>query len=321
MCLTTLVSSGFACDASPAPNTLKQIGISETMLSAVIGDEYQNAQQLVNEKIAFCESQIYQEAAGYMSRGAYNASLIDSRTVGERKTGTKPAYTGTGGFIIDLDVCSNNVPDLAINISNISLHVQFTGNITLKAWNITENKEIFSQVVAVTSGVLTNVPVNIQAKNGRKPSKIAIGYTKTGIVSEAYTMYADCQTCPIKQCGMYVHGYGADFDTSTWAITRNGHMSGMSIDYSLSCLYEKVVCANQHLMALPMLYKVGAELMMYALNTYRYNDTEKEKFQNYLNHFASNYSTKMEFAFSNLRLPNNECFGCVPKFGTKTITP
>lgn len=321
MCLSNLVSSGFSCDANPAQNTLKQIGISESMLSAVIGDEYQNAQELVDDKIAFCESVIYQEAAGFMSKGSYNASLIDSRTVGERLTGTKPAYSGMGGFIFDLDAPSQQVPDLSLNISNIAIHVQYTGNITLNVWNITENKLLSTQVVSVVSGVLLNVPVNIQVRNGRRPVKIAVGYDKTGIVSETYSMYADCASCPIKRCGMHVHGYGADFNTSTWAITRNGHMSGMSIDYSLSCLYDKVVCANQHLMSLPMLYKVASELMIYALNTYRYNDEDKAKFESYLNHFASNYAAKMEFAFSNIRLPNNECFGCKSKFGTKTITP
>jgi hypothetical protein len=291
------------------------------MLSAVIGDEYLNAQELVDEKIAFCESVIYQEAANYMSRGTYNASLIDSRTVGERQKGTKPAHAGTGGFIFELDAPSLEVPDLSINISNISFHVQFTGNITVNLWNVTDNTLLFTGVVAVVSGVLNNLPVNIKVKNNRRPVKLALGYDKTGIVSENYVMYADCTTCPVKRCGLYVRGYGANFNTTTWQITRTGHMSGMSIDYSLSCLYEKVVCANQHFMGLPMLYKVASELMIYALNTYRYNDTDKEKFENYLSHFASNYAAKMEFAFSNIKLPNNKCFGCLPKFGTKTITP
>ena len=317
MCLQNQISSGFICDADPKQYTVKKAGISEAVLSAVIGQEYASAQELFEDKSSMAEATINNTATRHFARNVYSASSIEDRTVGERKEGFKSG-SGVGGFYIELDAAK--VPDVAINLNNVSIQIDYTGNLDLKVWNIIERKEIHSQQVAVVAGELVNVPLSVQVKADRRPVKLFIGYSRPA-QTYYYAMYGDCVTCPIKKCGLYAYGYGADFNPATFSATRNGHMSGMSVDYSISCLYEKLICANQHQLSLPMLYLTCAELMRYALNSKRWNDTEQEKFQRDLAHYSTNYEMAMDDALKNIRLPNNECFGCSARFGTKTITP
>lgn len=317
-CLDGLISSGFTCDSgNEAPRTLKDIGISETMITRVIGDEYTNAQELFDQKLEFSKRLMFDFAAMEYSKNTYNASAIESRTVGKRMDGTKPAYAGYGGYIMEVD----NDLDVGVNINKIAVQLQHDGDVEFKIWNIETGVELWSETITIASGVMSYLQPNILVKSRGRKIKVAIGYDKTGIVSNYYKMSGDCTSCPAMWCGKYVKGYGADFDTSTWEITRNGHNSGMSIDYSLACLYEQIVCANRHMIAVPLLYKVGAELMGYALTTYRFNDTDEKKFQQILSHCAHNYDMSMRKVFENIRVPNNACYGCNPRFGAKTITP
>jgi hypothetical protein len=210
--------------------------------------------------------------------------------------------------------------DGSINISKISLHLQHVGDVDLKVWNITNGTTIYGETVAVNNNKVSILP-KLKIRNNGRPLLIAVGYDKTGIVSEHYSMTGDCRDCPIKSCGKHIKGFGADFNVSSWSYTRTAHTSGLEIDYSLICDYENLICQYGEWLAAPYVYKVCAEIIKYGLTTYRWNETEKPKFELMLGDFGRKYDKAMSIALDSIILPSNECFGCKNQVGARTITP
>jgi hypothetical protein len=181
--------------------------------------------------------------------------------------------------------------------------------------------EVESVTVAAVAGVVQQVPLDVLVKTQRRKLKVLIGYDRTTVPAYKWTMYNDCISCAKRKCGLYVYGYGAEWNSDYSGLERTGHMAGMSVDYSLICLYDKLICSNKELFGEAFLYKVGAELMVYAINSIRWNDTDLEKLQRMLSHFGANFDRLIEQAMSGIRIPSNECYGCRSILGTKTVTP
>lgn len=317
MCLDKTVGSGWACDESGAPRTLQSIGISESMISDILGDDYDSPEDLVDEKIKFAQQEIYDTASQHFSESTARAGLIEDRTIGEKQSGMKSAHSGFGGVILRVD----NELDLSVNINRVAFQLNFTGTIQLNIYRMTDGVVVHQEDVDITAGVIKIVDLDVEVYTHRRDLKVAIGYNKTGIQSYHYAMPSDCPACPYTKCGLYVDGYGADFTEDFSTVTRTGHTSGMSIDYSISCKYERLVCANIHQLRSTMLWLVAKELMIYGINSRRWNESDVERHKESLRYYSDNYDRSINVAFQNIRMPSNECFGCGRQLGTKTITP
>jgi len=319
MCLSRLITSGFSC-ADDATWSLTKVGVSEQLLTKVIGSEYPNAQALVDDKVSHAEASIYNTAVSKFKPTNYHNSIIDTRVVGDKYDGIKAAVSKFQGFIFETDQDRGDL-SVSLQINSVSIQVDYTGTITLKIYNLTNGVEVLSQDVSVTAGELTTVSLDTTITGAGRQLKVAVGYDRTGVPAYNYRQYHDCLACKIPKCGRYLYGYGAEWDAGYTNIQRTGHMAGLSIDYSLVCNYESLVCANKQLFGEAFLYRVAADLMMYGLTSMRWNDTETEKMQRQLSYFDAEYNRLMDQALNGVRLPNNECYGCKARFGTKTMTP
>ena len=322
MCLSRQITSGFECETSDARFKLTDIGVTEQLLTKAIGNEYPNAQALVDAKTSFAEKSLFNTAVTYFRPQVFRNSVLDDRTVGDKSEGIKSAIDKYQGFVMELD-CNNRgyEMDLGLQINGFSLQVDYTGTIEVKVYNLSDGVEVKSVEVDVVAGVVKQVPLDVLVKTQRRELKVLIGYDRELVPAYKWKMYNDCITCNKRKCGLYVYGYGAQWNEDYSGLERTGHMAGMSVDYSLICLYEKIICSNKELFGEAFLYKVGAELMVYAINSVRWNDTDLEKLQRMLAHFGDNFERLIHQAMSGIRLPSNDCYGCRSILGTKTVTP
>jgi hypothetical protein len=314
-CFSKYISSGFACETNPAKTTLRTLGISEAKVSKVIGEEYDTPQQLWQDKFDLCYHQMTAHALQKFQRGGrYANGLIERKVVGERIDGVK-AGDGTAVFVME----SKCPMDVALNINTLSLHLNYTGTVDVKVWNLTTGEELLTIPVEVVSGVFKRVNVFERISFNGVNNKIAIGYDSDGIESVHYRMRNDCITCPIKQCGRFIRGYGGRLENGK--VTRTGHMAGMAVDYSLECDYEGFICANSAQLSTPLIYHIGAEIAAYALSGSRFNDHQKEEWERILMHCEEHYNASLERVLRSINLPNNDCFGCKSRFAIVNTTP
>ena len=321
MCLSELVKSGFACEEEK-PNAIHALnspifGITETMLSRVKGDEYATPQDLVDATINSVSNTILSEVMGYMTNQKLVNSVIDHQFVGYQKDGTKPASNRWGGVYGQL----RNDIAVKLQVMSVTIEVDYTGTISLKFINITTG-EVVTENVAVVVNTPKTITPNVEFSSGMQRLKWAIGYDKNGIVSRHTRIEKDCLDCSVlPKCGPYVWVYGAEFNENGGAVKRIGHNSGLSVEFSITCDHEPLLCTNKTLIATPFAYKVAAELMAYALTTGRYNDEDEKKFDKKLGWFAAEYDRHMRLIVPRISVPNNECSSCFRSFGTKMILP
>lgn len=299
---------------------MRRIGVNEKDISKVIGDEYVNAQGLFDDKFNLAYNELLNTVSKEVKGTKFANNIIDHRVVGERSEGTTEGAPADeySVFVMEVD-CSDGDVDLSIN--NIALHLQYTGEITLKIWNLKEGGNPVEVVTNVVDGVLKTVDISEVIRGKGRHLKVAIGYESAGITAEKYKMTGDCLRCGIKKCGRHVQGFGANYNPTTGKITRTAHMAGMSVDYSLVCAYEGFICANASSFATPLLYLIGSEMMIYALNTGRFNDYETTKAHSNLDWFSKKLNESLNVVLKGINLPTNGCFGCRSRFGAVTLVP
>jgi len=111
-------------------------------------------------------------------------------------------------------------------------------------------------------------------------------------------------------------------------MTAMNHTAGLSLVYSLNCDPYAWMCAYARILALPIAYKVGAEIMNHAIqnaqNNRSSNNINLNMDQLKENHgfYELQYREQLDAILQNMNIPaDNVCFQCKSPSKTSIILP
>ena len=99
------------------------------------------------------------------------------------------------------------------------------------------------------------------------------------------------------------------------SLTSSQHTYGLSVNYSIQCSIDNWLCEISNLMALPILYRSGMEIMEYALH-YSNRQTsniniDAERNRERLEAYTNKFNESIQATVDKIQIPKNDrCFIC-----------
>lgn len=99
---------------------------------------------------------------------------------------------------------------------------------------------------------------------------------------------------------------------------------GLSIEYSIECSYERLLCENINMFLQPLLYACGIEYIYELIGSSRlnkYTTTKKEENEQLLKNFEKRYMQAIEKSVRVINWCDNCCWYCEEMVNYKYVTP
>jgi hypothetical protein len=330
------------CDnvVSTLGRTMMDVGITKHELDQYINKEYQSGTELFNDKKSFSIAIIANQIHSHLQAYYRAKTLIDGLRVGFIQD-NKEAQPNTGTSWLGQEInIKNNTSFLELFISEVSLFVNYTGDIDiriydLKTGNILKDASGKDFVFTMTSiaGEVATVYPQIQILSSKKEVDLAFIYNSTGVTPYKVALHSDgCLTCNPCNSTRYTDVYGISIPNGSGiikrSITHQGYTGGMSIVYSLNCNTDQWLCSISNLLSLPLLYKTASELMNYALNNSDQMNPKTlslfnaEKIQKRMDQYEFQYREALDNIINKIVIPKDSvCFTCNKRIIRTTTIP
>lgn len=311
---------------------LDQINITKKELESYV--EGVTVKEFTEDKIIFAAKKVASDINNKFVPSLKASSVVDSGRVGHYQDNMQlnAAQNGVSKGV-NIRLC-RETSHLNLNITRISLFTDFSGVVTVKVWDLIQNKEIDSIPITCVANEITSLFVNKGYSSTNKRMNIAFIYDASGVGN--YTSYISpggCSSC-INKGSWYA--YNSFFDARGITILNasnkveeniisSTNTAGMSLEYSVTCNYEEWLCSIAGIVAMPILYKTAAEIMGYAINSKRFNDraqNERDLMKERRDEYELNYRENMDNILKNIVKPNDAvCFSCIDRIRSVVTLP
>lgn len=227
-------------------------------------------------------------------------------------------------------------PFLSIYISSVSLFIDFTGDVDIKVYDLTQNKVIDTIQVSAVAGEIVQVDIHKEYQTNGQTLNLFFAYDassissyQTNTFSPGYIGYTSCRGCARRRDAVneYIYAYQKTLPLNTPAIQQNLQQSnstgGISLTYSVACSLEKWICQNRVGFAMALLHRAGMELIKEFLISNRINSLvtlKKDDAEKLSLDFQAEYDKSMDNVLKNMRIPNDICFKCQKRVSTRAIS-
>lgn len=306
---------------------LNDVGVDLNLVSSVITKSDGTVQEFVDAKINFAIEQVKTEVYSKFSNRIVARTLVDNARVGY----TSPnmvSVTGGGNRGVFFQVY-NNANYFQLEIAGIDLQTNFTGTIPVFIYDLDQAKLLETVNITSVAGEISQAFPHLTFTSNKKYLNLWIGYDATGINS--YKTTTTRNPC----CGVVCNRTEYVKVTGTTAtsfiesgLTNISDTAGISITYSLACDPYGWICTQARLLALPIAYKVAAEIYRQAIlqtpQTRSNNATtvNTELLDRNYSFYVGKYEETMKAILSNMSLPNDSiCFECRKPVRNTVILP
>lgn len=305
-------------------------GITLRELNLFAGQDFTDGVALGESKINNSINLVTNDIHNHFGSKYKTKTLLDSQRVGyfnENMTVKSGANEYRGIRLKNY----NESSFLAINIHSIDLFIDYSGSVDILIYDVTQNKLLDTIEATTVADVINNITVNKTYYSDKKHFDIAIVYQSSGINSYATTISSSgCTSC--NATSLYpVNGYikavsvrsSGTFLANT--LESMSHMSGVSVNYSIECDFNKFICLHANRLAIPIIYKASSEVMTYAMyNSERvnYETINVDQLKERRDFYEMQYREQMDTILKNIEVPNDKtCFLCTQKLNTRLLMP
>jgi hypothetical protein len=284
-------------------------GVTLRLADAANQDEL-SGYKLIEDRIKFAKLSIQARLRDHLKDKFKVNTVIENGTVGFRKKNIKPVSTESGklkGFRIRI----NQYPYLKLNIHSI----------TLDGVNDIYVYDLMSNTLLDTIEVDNYRQINKSYSTKRQRLSLFICTDSDVPVTETSVgKISGCAPCANSISNRYISFNGAKIDNALTKIDSNIQANtgthGISIEYTLSCDLEPFIENLGNLMAYPLLYRSGVELMKELKHSRRLNSIiliDANKNQAMLEEFEEEYERSITSLLHNMKTPTDICFSCNSK--------
>lgn len=323
-CLDNVIGIKSTCTTTTGLSNfyIEDIGITADYAGQFINSEYASGIEFVRDKIRLATDLVRNTIINNFSDSINVKSLIDSKMLGDYqdslqlKAGSVSTLGGISLRLINYNSYFN------VFVNQVSIQISTTQTIPVFVYDLISGELIDTiNIDAVANTIITKI-VNKTYSSPKRKLDLIFVYDTEGINSNScYLDYAGgCGSCSgWRYSNSYIESTPISLNESAYKIrsslTSSSHTFGLSINYSVQCSIDNWICEIANLMALPILYKSGMEIMNYCiLYSNRQNaaiNIHAERNKDALSHFTQAYNNEMEATIKKINLPKNDiCFKC-----------
>lgn len=336
-CFENIIGIRTECGQAPVPSSGFYIqdlpGINLKFADSVNQDE-DSGYDLLSKKIGMAGEYVASELRNKMQNYFLQNSVIENMVVGYYQDNMQPSAPIAGSYKgIQLEVIES--PHLSLFVSSLSFFGEYTGTLPIKVIDLTQGRVIDSFDVEVEAGQITIVDVYKEYKTQGQRLNLFIGYDSTGITAYKSTMFQNnliggctsCRTVKYSWANRFVRIWNRSVSTSgpliENAMKSVNDSGGLSLTYSLSCSLDRWLCQMKNNLAFAILHRSGMEVIQEAKISNRFNSMlllKKDEYDALYGYLETKYTESITNVFTNLRLPNDQCFRCNSKVSTGFAT-
>lgn len=325
------IKSGCSLVTGTSGLYIEDIGITEKEADMYINSEYRNGNELITDKLSFASNLVKQTIHNHFSAYIQTKSKIDSQTLGEYQDSLqlKAGAVGTlGGININL-INSNSYLQVYVNLISLQLSTTQTTNVLV--YDLISGTLLDTIAVDCVANTISTTYVNKTYSAPKRKLDLIFVYDTEGLYSNTTYLNSACMNCNgYKYSNSYITSQGINLLEAGSKIRSSlvgaTHTYGMSINYSVQCSIDNWLCEMSNLVALPILYKFGEEIMNYSIYySNRQNsktnidyDRNKERLEMY----KQAYNDSLGASIKKINLPTNDiCFKCNEVIKSSIILP
>lgn len=326
------IKSGCSLVTGSSSFYIEDIGITEKEADMYINSEYRNGSELITDKLAFASELVKKTVSNHFAAHIITKTLIESQNLGEYQDSLnlKSGAVGTlGGINISL---VNQNSYFQVYVNSVSLQLSTTQNVNVLVYDLISGTLLDTIVVACTANTISTTYVNKTYQSPKRKLDLIFVYDTEGLSSN--TTYINNGTCLTCTGGVYRNAYITSsainlLEASTKirsSLTGATHTYGLSVNYSVQCSMDNWLCEITNILALPILYKFGEEIMNYSLyysnrqNSKTNIDYERNKER--LLMYQTEYNKALEATIKKINLPKGDiCFKCNESVKNVVILP
>ena len=332
-CLDNLIGiKSCTTSTGSSPYFIEDIGITSVEADQYINQAYASGVALIQDKISFATNQVKDLIANHFSSSIITKSLVDSQLLGQYQDSLnwKSGETNTlGGISLTLN---NELSYFKVFVNSVSLQVDVTQSIDVYVYDLISGTILDTIQVDCTANVVSTTHINKTYTSSKRKLDIIFVYDTTGINSNFTNLnYSDCNSCNgYRYSNYYINSSPIYLSTSAQKIrsslSTTSHTYGMSINYSVQCSMDNWLCEIANLMALPILYKTGMEIMEYAVYySNRQTSTiniDAERNRERLSLYSTRYNEALQATIQKISLPKyDQCFVCNESIKLAIVLP
>ena len=335
-CFDNLIGLKGSCSESALPSDglyLNTLGISREFIEDIINEDYADVDSFVLDKISLAQDQIKSDIYSKFTAKFNVTSILESVRLGQfNETPTiVPTIAGSSKGI-QMRIW-NDTTFAKCYVSTIQTYWNYTGNVDVKVYDLTQGKLLDTIVVASVANQIVQTTINKVYKSSSQDLNIVFIYDASSFTSYASSfLNSGCVTCNRGGAYMqnkYVYSTGVTFlntDPKTQAyLNGQSDTGGISVVYSLQCDHEAWICSNANFFVSAMLYKTAYLITQYAdlmSNSFSSANIDRDRLRSKMEYYEFEYNNRLEAGVKNLKIPSYDvCFSCNRLRMNKTILP
>lgn len=335
-CFEDIIGIRGGCEA-PISNSglwIDDIGIDIAELDSIINKSQVDSIDFFEKKRDFAIKQIINNIHTHYSDKYKSNTVLRAGNIGYAKENQEPIAAKAALKGIEIELC-NQDSFVDVYISKLSLQVFNNGVVNVLVYDLFQNKLLDTIPVTTISGQIVTVYPNKTYKSARKALDLIFVYDATNFSSVKTTVtQGGCKSCGDGGSMVNLNQYLSTRSISVGVgdakiesnLTASPDTGGLSIMYSIQCNYEEWICDIANLIAMPILFKTGYEIMDFAYNnSLRLNTETTINYDNLIKRreeYNLRYQDSIQNVLQNIKLPNDEkCFECRRKSKNVIILP
>ncbi len=329
-CLSNLVGVK-GCGQSPTGLYVQELpGVTIATMDSAISNEHKAATPALLEMIESATKQVIDEVRLRASAKYELNSFIDNNVIGYYYE-DKQLRAAQSGYLTGYQIKIDQTPYLTLFINQLRLFVNHTGNVDILVYDLIQGKLLDTIPVAAVAGEIVTVDVNKEYSTHKQRLNLFIGYASTfesyaASYGSIYTGADCCNVCfggsayinfknvRIAQAGVKTNQYCEGID----------HGSGISLNYSLQCSIDEVLCGIRNILARAVLYKAGQRIMMELKHSKRLTSIVtnfRADHAELMDYYEAEYEKSIASVFNNMVLKDSLCYSCKRKVRTEVRLP
>lgn len=322
-CFDNLIGIKSTCTQTDGTSAfyIEDIGLDVNYAGLFINAEYSSGQEFIEDKIRLATDLVKKTIQNHFSEYIISKSVIDSNLLGhyqdslQLKSGITATY---GGLSLTLN---NYQSYFNVFVNAISIQISTTQTVPVFVYDLISGTLLDTINIDAVANTIVTKTVNKTYSSPKRKLDLIFVYDTEGISSNTTTLkYDGCASCSgytyknyyVSSAPIYLGEADAKIRSS---LTTGTHTFGLSVNYSVQCSVENWLCEIANLMAMPILYKTGVEVMNYAVY---YSNRENsavnihaERNKEMLEFFTSAYNDALNATIKKINIPKGDvCFKC-----------
>lgn len=315
-CYTDIIRIRAICGEQTTPHSgwyLEDLpGFDQTLLDAVLTKHDQSTLTLGEEILERAWKITEHELLQLLAPNLKLTSILSSGTVGDYDHTNRTLFTPTSGREYGIVVEATYPEDLEIHLQQISLLLDTAQNTTVTIYDLLTGGTVTSfSLNGVADTESSEESFYTYSTQGRK----RIYFVSYPATATSYSVRVKSPCCGNGRGLRFYPGYIETANAKTYTnFVTEGYSAGMIIDYSLRCSYKEWMCRNAKIMALPVLYRAGLEL----LDELLFNritvaspiSIDRDKSKEQKEDYQKKYTEGLKSIQATMKYPCEVCFNC-----------